>query len=205
MYGHQVTAPPAVSLRRDAIGLREVLFQSITDMAPGAAIAASIPFGAAYAGGSLPLAVGVNVPGALLSLGDGHARQGEGETCGVAVECAMETVVIVDLIKGRPCPWPRLESDTHLITTGSARPLEDAFRIAHVELVHWLGEEYGLDRLDAYQLVTQAVEAPLANVVDTNYTSVAKIRKEWLPGGGPAMGGIHGRLREQAAAYLAAR
>jgi len=44
-------------LRRDAIGLRQVLFQSITDMAPGAAIAASIPAGAAYAGGSLPLAV----------------------------------------------------------------------------------------------------------------------------------------------------
>jgi amino acid transporter len=44
-------------LRRDAIGLREVLFQSITDMAPGAAIAASIPFGALYAGGSLPLSV----------------------------------------------------------------------------------------------------------------------------------------------------
>ena len=48
-------APP--SLRRDAIGLREVLFQSITDMAPGAAIAASIPAGVAFAGGSLPLAV----------------------------------------------------------------------------------------------------------------------------------------------------
>jgi amino acid transporter len=44
-------------LRRDAIGLREVLFQSITDMAPGAAIAASIPAGAALAGGSLPLSV----------------------------------------------------------------------------------------------------------------------------------------------------
>src|SRR5499433_797637 len=51
----QHTAP--VPLRRDAIGLREVLFQSITDMAPGAAIAASIPAGAAFAGGSLPLAV----------------------------------------------------------------------------------------------------------------------------------------------------
>ncbi|OLB67132.1 MAG: acetamidase [Actinobacteria bacterium 13_2_20CM_2_72_6] len=147
--------------------------------------------------------LGVNVPGALLSLGDGHARQGEGETCGVAVECAMDTVVIVDLVKGRPCPWPRLESDTHIMTTGSARPLEDAFRIAHVELVHWLRDEYGLDLLDAYQLVTQAVEAPLANVVDTNYTSVAKIRKEWLPGGSP-MGGVHVQLREQAAGYLAA-
>jgi hypothetical protein len=47
---HQ-TAAPVPTLRKDAIGLREVLFQSITDMAPGAAIAASIPFGAAYAGG----------------------------------------------------------------------------------------------------------------------------------------------------------
>lgn len=44
-------------LRRDAVGLREVLFQSITAMAPGAAIAASIPAGAAFAGGSLPLSV----------------------------------------------------------------------------------------------------------------------------------------------------
>ena len=44
-------------LRRGAIGLREVLFQSITDMAPGAAIAASIPAGVAFAGGALPLAV----------------------------------------------------------------------------------------------------------------------------------------------------
>ena len=74
--------------------------------------------------------LGVNVEGALFSLGDGHGRQGEGETCGVAVECAMNTVLAVDLIKGRPCAWPRLESDTHLMSAGSARPLEDAFRIA---------------------------------------------------------------------------
>ncbi|MEU0333490.1 APC family permease [Streptomyces sp. NPDC006193] len=45
------------ALRRDAIGLREVLFQSITAMAPAAAVAASIPSGAAFSGGSLPLAV----------------------------------------------------------------------------------------------------------------------------------------------------
>ena len=50
-------SPSATGLRRDAIGLREVLFQSITDMAPGAAIAASVPAGVAFAGGSLPLSV----------------------------------------------------------------------------------------------------------------------------------------------------
>src|SRR5260370_14656087 len=69
--------------------------------------------------------LGVNVEGALLSIGDGHARQGEGETCGVAAECAMNTVLVVDLLKGLPTPWPRIESDTHLMSTGSARPLQD--------------------------------------------------------------------------------
>ena len=144
--------------------------------------------------------LGVNVEGALFSIGDGHARQGEGETCGVAVECAMNTVVIVDLIKGQPCPWPRLESDSHIISTGSARPLEDAFRVAQTDLIRWLEADYGLDMLDAYQLTSQAVESPLANVVDTNYTSVAKIRKEWLPKQ-PAMAGAHSRLRELARNY----
>jgi acetamidase/formamidase len=144
--------------------------------------------------------LGVNVEGALLSLGDGHARQGEGETCGVAVETAMNTVLIVDLIPGTPCPWPRLESDTHLMTAGSARPLEDAFRIAQTEMIQWLAAEYRLDPLDAYQLVTQAIESPLANVCDPNYTSVAKMPKAYLPPAA-AMGGAHARLRELAAQY----
>lgn len=147
--------------------------------------------------------LGVNVEGAMLSIGDGHARQGEGETCGVAAECAMDTVLIIDLIKGAPCPWPRLESDTHIITTGSARPLEDAFRIAQTDLVHWLETDYGFHMLDAYQLASQTVESPLANVVDTNYTSVAKLRKAWLPQRS-AMGGAHARLTELASSYRSA-
>ncbi|MET7497700.1 acetamidase/formamidase family protein [Streptomyces sp900116325] len=142
--------------------------------------------------------LGVNVEGALLSLGDGHARQGEGETCGVAVECAMNTVVLVELLKGVATPWPRIESDTHLISTGSARPLEDAFRISQLDLVQWLARDYGFSELDAYQLISQAGEAPLANVCDTNYTCVAKIRKNWLPAGDPHRG-LHRHLRETAA------
>ncbi|HEY6279111.1 MAG TPA: acetamidase/formamidase family protein [Streptosporangiaceae bacterium] len=144
--------------------------------------------------------LGVNVEGALFSLGDGHARQGEGETCGVAVECAMNTVLAVDLIKGTPCPWPRLESDTHIMSAGSARPLEDAFRIAHLDLVQWLAADYGLDQLDAYQLITQLAESPLANVCDPNYTSVAKLRKQYLPAAAP-MREAHARLTALAAAY----
>jgi acetamidase/formamidase len=145
--------------------------------------------------------LGVNVPGGLLSIGDGHARQGEGETCGVAVECAMDTVLAVELLKGVATPWPRLESDSHIMSTGSVRPLEDAFRIAQADLVQWVSELTGLSPLDAYQFISQSVEAPLANVVDTNYTSVAKVRKDWLPGRGEVMRGVHDHLREVARAY----
>ena len=139
--------------------------------------------------------LGVNVPGALFSLGDGHARQGEGETCGVAVECAMDTVLVLDLVKGgTPTPWPRLEDDTFIMTTGSARPLEDAFRIAHTEMVRWVQELAGLSDMDAYQLVSQTALTPVANVVDTNYTVVAKVPKRVLPDV-PVMQGMHARWR----------
>jgi acetamidase/formamidase len=138
--------------------------------------------------------LGVNVPGAMLSLGDGHARQGEGETCGVAVETAMDTVFTVELLKGVPTPWPRLESDDFLMSTGSARPLEDAFRISQTDLVTWVSAGLDLSLLDAYQLVTQACLSPVANVVDVDYTCVAKLAKAYLPGM-TAYGGVHQRLR----------
>jgi amidase len=149
--------------------------------------------------------LGVNVEGALFSLGDGHARQGEGETCGVAVETAMDTVMVIDLIKDvSPVVWPRIESDTHLMTTGSTKPLEDAFRISHAQMVHWVVELTGLSVMDAYQLVSQAAQTPVANVVDTNYTVVAKVKKEYLPGVS-ALGGVHQRLSAIGEAYLASR
>jgi acetamidase/formamidase len=130
--------------------------------------------------------LGVNVEGALFSLGDGHCRQGEGETCGVAVEAAMDTVLVVELIKGRLTPWPRLENDEVIMSTGSARPLED---------------EHGLDALDAYQLVSQISESPVANVCDPNYTFVAKAPKCYLPSS-DVYGSIRAGLVEVAGRYL---
>src|SRR5690606_29262812 len=78
--------------------------------------------------------LGVNVEGALFSIGDGHYRQGEGEACGNAVEGAMNSTLIVDLIKGKAPLWPRLESDEYWMTVGSSRPMEDAWRIAQLEM-----------------------------------------------------------------------
>ena len=148
--------------------------------------------------------LGVNVDGALFSLGDGHYRQGEGETCGVAVEGAMDTVLIVDLIKGRLTPWPRLEDDEYIMSTGSARPLEDAFRIAHGDLVMWLVQEHGLDKYDAYQLLTQISESPVANVCDPNYTFVVKAPKRYLPAT-DVYGSARSRLKEMEADYARER
>lgn len=149
---------------------------------------------------------GVNVPGALFSLGDGHARQGEGETCGVAVECAMNTVFIVELIKGGAPSWPRIESDEYLITTGSTKPLEDAFRIANVEMVSWVSELLELSTMDAYQLVSQTILSPVANVVDTVYTMACKVPKKLLgETAAKAFGGTHEALRQKAAEWTAAQ
>ncbi len=148
--------------------------------------------------------LGVNVPGALFSLGDGHYTMGEGETCGAAVEGAMNTVLVVDVIKGTFCEWPRLESDDAIMVAGSCRPLEDAFRIAHAQVVRWVAGAVGLSLMDAYQLVSQAARSRIANVVDPNYTIVAKVPKRFLPGDVRWMAGVHERLRSIGAEYLSA-
>jgi acetamidase/formamidase len=73
----------------------------------------------------------VNVDGALLYLGDCRAAQGDGELCGVAVEHPTVTTVQIDLIKGWPVKGPRLETPDAIMTIGSAKPMEDAARIAY--------------------------------------------------------------------------
>jgi acetamidase/formamidase len=143
--------------------------------------------------------LGVNVEGAMFSIGDGHYRQGEGEACGTAVEGAMTTTLIVELVKGAAPGWPRIEDDTHIMAVGSSRPMEDSWRIGNAELVHWVGELCGLHPMDAYQLCSQIAEVPVANVGDANYSVVVKAAKTLLP---PveAFGGIHGELRARAGA-----
>jgi len=141
---------------------------------------------------------GVNVEGALFSLGDGHARQGEGEACGTGVEVAMNTVVIVELVPGMATPWPRLESDAYLMSVGAATPLENAYRVAQVDMTGWLSELCGVDRMDAYQIVAQAALAPVAQVCNPIYTVTSKIPKSLVPAAA-AYRGIHAELRGRAA------
>ncbi|MFH1766227.1 MAG: acetamidase/formamidase family protein [Gemmatimonadota bacterium] len=119
--------------------------------------------------------------GAYFYFGDGHARQGYGEVNGSGLETSMDVVLEIDLIKGKTIDWPRIENEDYIMVAGSARPLIDAFRLAHIELVEWLEEDYGFGRWDAYQLLGQLAESTVANIVDPVYTVVAKFPKRYLP------------------------
>ncbi|NPD65991.1 acetamidase [Lichenicola cladoniae] len=124
----------------------------------------------------------VQVPGALLYLGDCHATQGDGELCGVALEHPTVTTIQVDLIKQWTIRWPRLENSEFYMTIGSARPMEDAARIAYLELVRWLAADFGFDEIEAYMLLTQCGRVRLGNMVDPKYTLGASIKKSILQG-----------------------
>jgi amidase len=119
--------------------------------------------------------------GALFYFGDAHALQGDGEIVGSGLETTMDVTFQFDLIKGRRIRWPRLEDATHIMVVGSVRPLVDAFRIAQVELIEWLVDEYGFEKMEAYQVVSQGGVTRVANVVDPNYSVVAKFPKAALP------------------------
>ena len=127
--------------------------------------------------------------GALVYTGDCQARQGQGELCGVALEITSKVTVVFEVIKDKAIEWPRIESDEAIMVVGSARPMEDAACIANTELVLWLEQEYGYDRWDAYQLLTQAGGLYVGNMVDTTilwwpplprstYTSVQQVERE---------------------------
>jgi amidase len=123
----------------------------------------------------------VNVPGALLYMGDGHAAMGDGEVAGTAIEVALLARVQVSVIKGKKINWPRFENNDSIMTVGAYRPLDDALRIAFTELVGWIHQDYGLSDLDAYELLSKVAKIHLDEMVDPNYVVVASIDKKFLP------------------------
>lgn len=121
----------------------------------------------------------VRVPGAYFFTGDCHAGQGDGELCGVALEITAKATLKFDLIKHKRLEWPRIESQDAYMAVGSARPMEDAARIAYGELITWM-TEMGWDRWEAYQALTQIGGLYVGNMVDTTYSLVARIAKQYV-------------------------
>jgi len=123
----------------------------------------------------------VNVSGALLYMGDGHAAMGDGEVAGTAIEVPLHVRMRVSLIKGRRIDWPRFENQDEIMAAGIYRPVDDALRIAFTQLISWIHADYGLSELDAYELLSKVGKIHLTEMVDPNYVVIAKIDKKYLP------------------------
>jgi acetamidase/formamidase len=108
----------------------------------------------------------VLVEGALLSIGDGHAAQGDGEVSGTAMETSLSGTVQVLLRKGAGRRWPWAETPTHYMSMGLHTDLDEAARIATLEMVNFLVAEKGMDRDDAYILCSVALDLRVTQLVD---------------------------------------
>lgn len=122
----------------------------------------------------------VNVPGALLYVGDGHAAQGDGELNGNALETSMEVEFTVDVIPKKRLPAPRVESATHIMAMGLAGSLDDAFRAATANMAQWLTDDYKLTPSEVAQVLGTSAEYKVSEVADRNAGIVLKINKERL-------------------------
>ncbi len=121
----------------------------------------------------------VRVDGALLHLGDVHAVQGDGELSGAAVEMPARTRLKIDVIRNRAIEWPRLEDDSTLYAvaaTQAGRSLEDAMRMAFMNLILWLETDYGIDRWLAFGLLTLVSQVRIGNF----WTVAVGVPKKYL-------------------------
>jgi acetamidase/formamidase len=117
----------------------------------------------------------VGVEGALFSLGDTHAAQGDGEVCGTAIETAMDVVLRLTVRRDFRVDAPQLdipaaafvqEQTSYHVCTGVAPDLMQATRDAVQATIGWLGETHGLDREEAYAVASVACDLRIHEVVD---------------------------------------
>ena len=108
----------------------------------------------------------VHVAGALLSIGDGHAAQGDGEVSGTAIETSLHGTIEIIVRDDLSLTWPRAETPTHYISMGLDPDLDEAARMATREMVDFLVQEKGMDRGDAYILCSVALDLRVTQLVD---------------------------------------
>ena len=108
----------------------------------------------------------VHVRGALLSIGDGHAAQGDGEVSGTAIETSLVGRFRVTVHQGMRLRWPRTETPSHYVSMGLHPDLDEAARLATREMVDWLVREKQLSPEDAYILCSVAMDLRVTQLVD---------------------------------------
>jgi acetamidase/formamidase len=194
-YGWMMIEPGAGALPEEFPYLRHKLVplddrNKVAEFAPGIRIPVHPFFGnlgvappegrlssgpPAYNGGNMDnkwlvagtkLYIPVHVSGALFSVGDGHAAQGDGEVCITAIETNLTGVFRFTVRKDMKLRWPRAETPTHFITMGLHESLDEAARRATKEMIDYLATVRGLSRDDAYMLTSAAVDLHVTEVVD---------------------------------------
>ncbi|KAJ7193422.1 hypothetical protein GGX14DRAFT_379073 [Mycena pura] len=116
----------------------------------------------------------IEVEGALFSIGDGHAAQGDGEVCGTAIETPMRVSVRLTVRKDRPytktphfsTPKITLDNEEHYCTTGVDARMRLATRAAVRNMIDFLCAEHGFTRVEAYMLCSVVGDLRLHEVVD---------------------------------------
>jgi acetamidase/formamidase len=116
----------------------------------------------------------VFVEGALFSVGDTHAAQGDGEVSGTAIEAPMRIRYRVELVKGgRPIQEPQYETADFYAVTGFATTLDEAARKAALYMIDYLTAEHGLTPEEAYVLASLAADLKISEVVDVPHVLVS--------------------------------
>ena len=123
----------------------------------------------------------VYVDGAYLYLGDAHAAMGHGELSASGLEMPAETVITVELFKGRKIPCPRIESPTEIMTVTTGCPMERATAEGFARLIQWMEADYGWDRWKAYDILTHVAEISIGYYAIG--TVAVKIAKSYLSKG----------------------
>jgi acetamidase/formamidase len=118
----------------------------------------------------------VEVKGALFSVGDTHAAQGDGEVCGTAIESQMNVSLKFDLVKGANLKMPRfttsgpvtnhLDAKGYEVTTGIGSDLMEGARVAVSQMIDLLGQQQGLSAEDAYMLCSVCGDLRISEIVD---------------------------------------
>jgi acetamidase/formamidase len=112
----------------------------------------------------------VSVPGGLVSIGDGHAAQGDGEVAGTAIECGMTTELSLALATGRPVPGIHAEAPAGRITFGFSDDLNEAMYQALGAMLTWLQADYGLaNRATALAVASPVLDLRITQVVNQTW------------------------------------
>jgi acetamidase/formamidase len=134
---------------------------------PRAAAGGNIDCKELVAGSVLYLPVAAD--GALLYLGDGHAAQGDGESCGTAIECGMTTEAVVSLAEGRPLATVHAQTPAGLVTFGFSADLNEAMGDALDAMVTWIASLYDTSRAEALALASTCADLRVTQVVNVTW------------------------------------